>query len=193
MTASWIFAIACLTLAVVSGQASAQDKPANKLPAVLQFQVKDIDGKNVDLSRYQGKVLLIVNVASRCGYTDQYAGLQALHAAHAKNGLAVLGFPCNDFGAQEPGTEAEIKQFCSANYKVQFDMFGKITLEGKDASPLFKFLTAKETNTRFSGAVRWNFEKFLIGRDGAILARFASDVAPESDEIQQAIKTALSK
>ena len=130
---SWIFALAFLACLVMPLPGQAQDKPAKKVPAVLQFQAKDIDGKKVDLARYEGKVLLIVNVASRCGYTDQYEGLQALHAKYAKNGLAVLGFPCNDFGGQEPGTEAQIKQFCTDNYKVKFDMFAKITMEGKDA------------------------------------------------------------
>lgn len=188
---TWWILTACIVCLALPLPAQAQDKPAKKVPAVLQFEVKDIDGARADLGRYQGKVVLIVNVASRCGYTDQYAGLQALHAKYAKSGLAVLGFPCNDFGAQEPGSEKEIKQFCTDNYKVQFDMFAKIAMTGDKASPLYKFLTSKETNPRFGGAVQWNFEKFLIGRDGTILARFASDADIDSEAFQKAIKTAL--
>lgn len=169
---------------------SAQEKVSKKVPAALNFKVKGIDGQTVDLGKYQGKVVLVVNVASECGYTDQYRGLQALHAKYGKDGLAILGFPCNDFGKQEPGDNAAIKQFCEKNYKVQFDMFGKIDILGNDAAPLYKHLTS---DPRHAGPVRWNFEKFLIGRDGTIIARFASDAEPESEAMENAIKSALVK
>jgi glutathione peroxidase len=171
----------------------AGEKVANKVPAVLKFKMAGIDGKDVDLAKYRGKVILFVNVASECGYTPQYKGLQALYAKYAKDGLVVLGFPCNDFGNQEPGDNAAIKEFCSKNYKVEFDMFAKIAILGNDPAPLYKYLTSKETNPKSPGAVRWNFEKFLIGRDGAIVARFLSDVDPESDQVQKAIQAELAK
>jgi glutathione peroxidase len=152
-----------------------------------------IDGKVVDLAKYQGKVVLIVNVASECGYTPQYKGLQALYEKHAKDGLAILGFPCNDFGKQEPGTNAEVAEFCKKNYGVQFDLFAKIAIQGNKAAPLYKHLTSKETNPKFPGPVRWNFEKFLVGRNGEIVARFVSDVEPDSEEFLKVIRAELAK
>jgi glutathione peroxidase len=166
-------------------------KGGSKVPPVLQFQMKDIDGKQVDLARYKGKVVLIVNVASECGYTPQYKPLQALYAKHGKDGLVILGFPCNDFGAQEPGDDAKVKAFACDNYKVTFDMFSKVKVLGDDACPLYKFLTGKTTNPKSAGPVRWNFEKFLIGRDGSVVARFASDVDPEGSAFVGAIERAL--
>jgi glutathione peroxidase len=157
----------------------------------LQFKVKNIDGQTVDLGKYRGKVVLIVNVASECGYTPQYKGLQALHAKYGSAGLAILGFPSNDFGGQEPGSEKQIKTFCDKNYGVKFDMFSKVAITGKDPHPLYKFLTSKETNPNHAGPVRWNFEKFLIGRDGTVIARFASDVDPESADFEKALRRAL--
>jgi glutathione peroxidase len=171
----------------------AGEKGGKKVAPVLKFKMTSLDGKEVDLSRYQGKVVLIVNVASECGYTKYYKGLQALHARFGKEGLAVLGFPCNEFGGQEPGTEAEIATFCKKNYGVEFDMFSKISVQGKDACPLYKFLTSKETNPKHSGPVSWNFEKFLIGRDGTIVARFEPAVNPESEEVVSAITKELAK
>jgi glutathione peroxidase len=164
----------------------------SKVSGPLQFKVKSIDGKDVDLAKYKGKVVLIVNVASECGYTPQYKGLQALHAKFGKDGLAILGFPCNDFGAQEPGSEKQIKSFCEKNYGVTFDMFAKVNIT-KDPSPLYKHLTSKSTNPNHAGPMRWNFEKFLIGRDGAVIARFASDVDPEGEDFEKAIREALAK
>jgi glutathione peroxidase len=137
-------------------------------------------------------VVLIVNVASECGYTPQYKGLQALHTKFSKEGLAILGFPCNDFGGQEPETEKKIKAFCEKNYGVTFDLFAKVNI-AKDAHPLFKHLTSKQTNPDHAGPVRWNFEKFLIGRDGAVIARFASDVDPEGEDFEKALKRALAQ
>lgn len=152
---------------------------------VHDIAVKDIDGKDTTLKAYAGKVLLIVNVASECGYTGQYAGLQALHEKMADKGVAVLGFPCNDFGGQEPGTEAVIKTFCTENFKVTFPMFSKVALKGDDKHALYAALQSA------AGDVGWNFEKFLVGKDGKVLKRFTSDVAPDSPELLEAIEAAL--
>ena len=153
---------------------------------VQDIAVKDIDGKDTTLKAYAGKVLLIVNVASECGYTPQYAGLQALNEKMRGKGLVVLGFPCNDFGGQEPGSEAAIKAFCTENYKVTFPMFAKVAIKGDGKSPLYAAL-----QSAVGGEVGWNFEKFLIGKDGKVLQRFGSDVEPESPELMAAIEAAL--
>jgi len=158
---------------------------------VLNFKMKSLEGKEVDLRQYKGKVVLIVNVASQCGLTPQYEGLQALHDKYASQGLAILGFPCNQFGAQEPGTAQEIRQFCTQNYGVKFDMFDKIEVNGPNAAPLYKLLTSLETKPKGAGPISWNFEKFLIGRDGRVIARFAPRVAPDAPELIQAIESAL--
>ena len=148
--------------------------------SVLDFKMRDIDGKDVKLNKYKGNVLLVVNVASKCGYTPQYEGLQATYAKYKDKGFYVLGFPANNFGEQEPGTEAEIKEFCSAKYHVTFPMFAKISVKGDDIDPLYKFLTSKETNSEFAGDITWNFNKFLVDRHGKVVARFASKETPES-------------
>jgi glutathione peroxidase len=163
-------------IGLVSGQ---EKKGEAKVSGVLSFQMNDIDGKKVDLARYKGKVVLIVNVASKCGYTPQYEQLQALYAKHKKDGLVILGFPCNDFGGQEPDGEAKVKEFACGVYKVEFDLFSKVKVVGKDACPLYQFLTSKETDPKFAGAIKWNFEKFLVARDGTVVARFPSKVDPE--------------
>jgi glutathione peroxidase len=160
-------------------------------PAALNFKMKSIDGKEIDLAKYKGKVVLFVNVASECGYTPQYAGLQKLYATHEKDGLVVIGVPANEFGQQEPGSNAEIAQFCERNYKVTFPMLAKVVVQGKGVCPLYAYLTSKESG--FGGDVGWNFEKFLIGRDGKIAARFKSDVEPDADVFVKAIKTELEK
>ncbi len=152
---------------------------------VSEIAVKDIDGKDSTLKAYAGRVLLIVNVASECGYTGQYAGLQALHEKMSEKGVAVLGFPCNDFGGQEPGSEAIIKTFCTEHYKVTFPMFSKVAIKGDAKHPLYAALQSA------AGEVGWNFEKFLIGKDGKVLKRFGSDVQPESPELLAAIEAAL--
>lgn len=174
---------------------AAQTKPvgSTKVPAALDFAMNTINGKPVNLSKYQGKVVLIVNVASQCGFTPQYAGLEDLHRKYATKGLSILGFPANDFGAQEPGTNADIAEFCKQNYGVEFDMFSKIVVKGPGQAPLYKFLTSKQTNPKFPGNVSWNFEKFLIGRDGQIIARFLSDVEPLAPQITVAIEEALER
>jgi glutathione peroxidase len=155
------------------------------------FTVRTIDGKEKSLADYKGNVLLVVNVASECGYTPQYAGLQALHEAYASKGLRVLGFPANDFGAQEPGTEADIKAFCTKNYGVTFDMFAKVRVKGEGMEPLFDWLQSPEENPGFGGAIKWNFGKFLIGKDGVVLARFEHKVDPTSAELKAAVEKAI--
>jgi glutathione peroxidase len=147
-----------------------------------------IDGKPVDLSRYQGQVVLMVNVASQCGFTPQYAGLEELHKKYAAKGLRILGFPSNDFGEQEPGTNSEIAQFCKQNYGVEFDMFSKIVVNGPGQAPLYKYLTGYPKSP---GPIDWNFEKFLVGRNGEVIGRFKSDVEPDSKQLVGAIETAL--
>ena len=153
--------------------------------------VKDIDGKAMSLKAYDGKVLLIVNVASKCGYTPQYKGLEAIYEKYKDKGLVVLGFPCNQFGAQEPGTNEEIKQFCSAKYNVTFPMFDKLEVNGPNRHPLYVALAGKDSP--YPGDIHWNFSKFLISRDGKILKRFESKVTPESPEVTQAIESALAE
>jgi len=182
--------VGLLSLFLLLSPLAAEDK---KVPAVLNFKMKTIDGTDVELAKYQGKVVLIVNVASECGYTPQYKGLQALHAKFADKGLVVLGVPCNDFGAQEPGSEAQIAKFCSTNYGVKFDMLGKVPIKGKDPAPLYKYLTDKQTNPKFGGPVKWNFTKFLIGKDGTIVARFEPDVEPDAKQLIDAVETELKK
>ena len=147
--------------------------------------LKDIDGKETSLAAFKGKVLLIVNVASQCGYTPQYEGLEALHRKYKDRGFAVLGFPCNDFGAQEPGSEAEIKQFCASRYSVSFPMFSKLHVKGPDQHPLYAALTS-------GGApVKWNFGKFLIDKDGKSIARYDSGTEPDDAKLIAAIEEAL--
>jgi glutathione peroxidase len=179
-----------LTAIVLALFAGAQTKPMGniKVPAALSFTMTSLDGHAVDLSKYQGRVVLMVNVASECGYTPQYAGLQKLHQKYASKGLSVLGFPANDFGAQEPGTDGEIAQFCKQNYGVEFDMFSKIVVKGSGQAPLYRYLT---THPKFAGDVAWNFEKFLISRNGEVIARFASEDEPTSKQMMTAIETAL--
>jgi glutathione peroxidase len=159
--------------------------------SVLDFTMKNIDGKETKLSDYRGKVLLLVNVASQCGYTPQYEGLQAIYAKYHEQGLVVLGFPANNFGGQEPGTNEEIKQFCTAKYKVAFPMFAKISVKGADIHPLYKFLTGKETDPEFGGDISWNFNKFLVDRNGKVIARFETREKPEGEKVTQAIEKAL--
>lgn len=191
MLKSVVVGVACVSFVAAAVVPTwAQEK---KVSGALKFKVKSIDGKDVDLAKYKGKVVLIVNVASECGLTPQYKSLQALHEKYAGKGLAILGFPCNDFGKQEPGTEKDIVAFCAKNYGVKFDMFSKVGITGKDKAPLYDFLTSKTTNPKHGGAVKWNFTKFLIGRDGNIIARFEPAIEPESDEFQQAIRKELDK
>lgn len=154
-----------------------------------EIAVKDIDGRPVKLDTYRGKILLIVNVASECGYTPQYQGLQALFERFRAQGLVVLGFPCNQFGGQEPGTSADIKKFCSTTFHVTFPLFEKIEVNGAGRHPLYALLTGKGSPS--PGPIKWNFNKFLVGRDGTILRRFDSDAEPDSAEVVDAVAAAL--
>jgi glutathione peroxidase len=159
----------------------------------IDFKVKTIKGKELDLSDYKGKVLLVVNVASRCGLTPQYEQLQSLHEKYNDKGLAVLGFPCNQFGGQEPGTEEQIEQFCKDNYDVSFDLFKKVDVNGEKADPLYKHLTSLDTKPVGEGKISWNFEKFVIGRDGRVVARFAPRTSPDDPEVLKVIEAELAK
>ena len=148
------------------------------MPSVYDFEARSIDGKPVRLSDYRGQVLLIVNTASACGFTPQFAGLEQLHQTYGPRGLAVLGFPCNQFGAQDPGSNEEIAGFCQLNYGVSFPMMGKIEVNGGDAHPLYRWLTAEAPGLLGSKAIKWNFTKFLVGKDGQVLKRYAPQDAP---------------
>ena len=155
--------------------------------------MKSLDGSPVELGKYQGKVVLIVNVASRCGLTPQYQQLEALHEKYAKNGLVILGFPCNQFRAQEPGTAEEIHRFCSTKYGVRFDLFSKIEVNGTGVCSLYKYLKAQETQPKGPGDISWNFEKFILGRNGELVARFAPQTKPDAAEVIQVIEAELAK
>jgi len=157
----------------------------------LSYDMTTLGGETASLSKYEGNVVLMVNVASECGLTPQYEQLQALHQKYSGQGLAVVGFPCNQFGGQEPGTADEIQQFCSKNYGVEFDMFAKVDVNGEDACDLYKYLTGLDTQPKGSGDIGWNFEKFLISRDGNVVARFGPQTKPDAPEIIEAVETAL--
>ena len=157
--------------------------------SLFEIALKDIDGKATTLAPYKGRVLLIVNVASECGYTPQYKSLEAVYKKYQAKGLTVLGFPCNQFGGQEPGSNAEIKAFCSTTFHVTFPMFDKIEVNGANRHPLYVALAGK--GSPFPGNIKWNFNKFLIGRDGTIVKRFDSDAEPESAEVTTVIEAAL--
>ena len=166
---------------------------AKKPASPLDFKVQDIDGKPVDLSTFKGDVLLIVNTASQCGLTPQYEALQEVYAKYKDKGFAVLGFPANEFGHQEPGTDSEIKQFCSAKYKVSFPMFSKIVVKGKDIHPLYAYLTGADSDPKFAGDIGWNFAKFLVNRKGEVIARFAPTDKPDAPKVVQAIESAVAE
>jgi glutathione peroxidase len=159
----------------------------------LNFKMKTIDNETVDLEDYEGKVVLIVNTASRCGLTPQYAGLQDLYEKYQDKGFVVLGFPCNQFGSQEPGTAEEIKQFCSTKYSVSFPMFEKIEVNGDGAAPLYKYLTSKNVQPAGEGKISWNFEKFLIDREGNLVHRFAPKTKPTDADLLKSIESELQK
>ena len=171
----------------------AAEKEGTKVPAALNFDMKSLGGKEVALGKYLGKVVMVVNVASKCGLTPQYEQLQALHEKYSEKGLAILGFPCNQFGSQEPGTADEIKQFCRVSYGVTFDLFAKIEVNGDGACPLYKHLTAVDTKPKGPGKIGWNFEKFIIGRGGDVVARFAPPTKPNDPEVLKVIEAELAK
>jgi glutathione peroxidase len=147
--------------------------------SIYQFTARGIDGVEVPLERFRGQTLLIVNVASRCGFTPQYGGLEALHEKYHPKGFSVLGFPCNQFGGQEPGTEAEIQQFCTTTYGVGFPLFAKVEVNGANADPLWRYLKGEKPGVLGSEAIKWNFTKFLVGREGQVQRRFAPSDKPE--------------
>ena len=160
--------------------------------SVLDFKMKSLSGKEVDLKSYQGDVVLIVNTASKCGLTPQYKALEALHEKYSGQGLSILGFPANNFGGQEPGTDEQIQDFCRLNYGVTFPVFAKISVKGEDQHPLYRHLTDEATNPGFAGEIKWNFNKFLVGKDGRVVARFDSADKPESEKVTKAVEEALS-
>ena len=177
--------IACL-LTCLAAVAGAEETRGG----LLAVPVKDIDGKTTTLGAVKGgKAWLVVNVASQCGYTRQYAGLQSLYERYKAKGLVVAAFPCNDFGGQEPAGEKAIKKFCQTNFQVTFPMYAKVAIKGNDPHPLFEKLTGKDGG--HPGPVGWNFNKFLVGADGKLLARFGSDVEPDSEELEKAVEKAL--
>ena len=182
--AAWVSAAAAL---------ADEKKGDQKVSPVLNFKMKALDGKDMDLSKLQGKVVMFVNVASQCGLTPQYKGLEALHEKYGKDGLVIVGVPANEFGQQEPGTDAEIKEFCTTNYGVKFTMLSKVVVKGSGICPLFRFLSEKETNGQFAGPITWNFEKFLVGRNGAVVARFAPRVTPDDAKVTGKIEEELKK
>lgn len=162
----------------------------NTTDSIYNFTLLDIDGNEIKLNKYQGKVLLLVNVASKCGYTPQYEGLQTLFEDYKNDGLIIIGFPANNFMGQEPGSNEDIKQFCTLNYGVDFPMASKVSVKGKDQHPLFTYLTSLP-NQDFDGAIKWNFEKFLVDKEGNLVRRFRSSVKPESEELTSAVKALL--
>lgn len=180
-----LFAVLATTH-VASAAADAKSGP-------LQFTMKDIDGKDVDLSQYKGKVVMIVNVASKCGNTPQYKQLEEAYKKYGEKGFTILGFPANEFRGQEPGTNEDIKKFCTEKYNVDFPMFSKIVVKGDGQAPLYKYLTSKDTNPKAAGDITWNFEKFLIGKDGQVAARFTPKTKPDAPEVVKAIEAELAK
>jgi glutathione peroxidase len=188
----WLACLGALAMISTASTAAAADNDAAGSAKTLSYTMKDLSGKPLELKQYSGKVVLFVNVASYCGYTKQYDGLQKLHDKYADKGLVVVGVPCNQFGKQEPGTATEIAEFCQKNYGVSFPMLEKVDVNGDGACDLYKHLTSVEAKPKGAGKVSWNFEKFLVGRSGEVVGRFGSAVAPESDELMAAIEKELS-
>lgn len=183
-----ILTAACLA-AALAVPALAGDKPSGP----LGFTLKDIKGNPVELSQYKGKVVLLVNVASYCGNTPQYKGLEELYEKHKDQGLVVIGVPANEFGKQEPGTNAEIEKFCTSKYNVTFPMMSKIVVKGQGIDPLYKYLTSVDTKPQPKGDITWNFEKFLIGKDGHVVGRFKPGTKPEDPKLVGAVEAELKK
>ena len=178
--------------AIIHSGYSSEDGMATQTPgSIYDIVVQDITGNGLSMSDFEGSVLLIVNTASRCGFTKQYEGLENLYQAYKDSGFAVLGFPANNFMNQEPGSNEEIQTFCTTRFNVTFPLFSKISVKGDDMHPLYTFLTDKTTNPEFEGPITWNFNKFLIGKDGSIIGRFDTRTEPESEEIITAIEEAL--
>jgi glutathione peroxidase len=161
--------------------------------SIYDFTIQSIDGQPVSLKSYSGKVVLLVNVASKCGFTPQYASLEALYEKYKDRGFVIIGVPANNFAQQEPGTNEEIKTFCSRKYNVTFPMMSKVSVLGDDQTPLYQFLTDKSSDPKFAGDIKWNFTKFLVDRKGNLVARFEPNVTPDSPEVQTAVESALGK
>lgn len=161
----------------------------SRTPQIYGYEVRTIDGENITLAKYRGDVMLIVNVASKCGFTPQYKGLEELHRRFAAQGLRILGFPCNQFGGQEPGDEGQIKNFCRTDYGVTFDLFSKVEVNGAEAHPLFAYLKSEAPGVLGSEGIKWNFTKFLVDRSGKVVSRYAPTTAPEalSHEIEKVL------
>ena len=166
---------------------------AAKAKNIYDFTMNSIDGKPVSLKSYKGKVVLLVNVASKCGYTPQYTALEKIYEQYRDKGFVIVGFPANNFKSQEPGTDAQIKQFCSSKYNVKFPMTSKVSVKGDDKTPVYKFLTEDPTAGSFGGDIKWNFTKFLIGKDGKVVARYEPKVTPEDPNVTTAIEKALAQ
>jgi glutathione peroxidase len=181
--------IICITGWILSTQA--EDSLKKEVGAVLNFRMNNIQGKEVYLGDYRGKVLLLVNVASQCGLTPQYEGLEALYRKYKEQGFQILAFPANNFSAQEPGTNQEILTFCKTKYDVTFDVFAKISVKGEDQCELYRFLTDEQKNPGFGGEVPWNFQKYLVSHEGKVIGKFAPQVEPSADELTKAIEAAL--
>ena len=179
------FAFFILTLSLIGGSVSAAVK------SIYDFTLKSIDGQPVSLSEYRGKVVMLVNVASKCGFTPQYAGLEKLYEKYKSQGFIIVGIPANNFMQQEPGTNEEIKKFCSTKYNVTFPMMSKVSVAGDDKTPLYVFLTDKSSDPKLGGEIKWNFTKFLFDRSGNPVARFEPNVTPESPEVIAAVEGAL--
>ena len=177
-----------MIVAIIGGTMTALSQDSTKPAGLYDVTMKNIDGKDVPLSSYRGKVLLLVNVASRCGYTPQYSGLESLYEKYKGQGFMVLGFPANNFLWQEPGSDEEIKTFCTTKYHVTFDMFSKISVKGKDQHPLYALLTSDAV---YGGGVKWNFQKYLVDKQGKVIGRFLPDVEPDAKELTDAIEAAL--
>ncbi len=184
--------LVALGVCLMSTNSGAEDKAdAKKAGQAISFTMQSLDGKDVDLKSYAGKVVLVVNTASECGLTPQYKDLQAIYEKYKDKGLVVLGFPCNQFGKQEPGTAKEISEFCTKNYGVTFDMFAKVEVNKENACPLYKYLTSKEAPPVGKGPISWNFEKFLINRQGELVNRFGPRTQPDAAEVIAAIEKEL--
>jgi glutathione peroxidase len=200
-TVAGVFAVAAAVLVAKPGDVSDKVKDPSSAPAKpekegqpvspLDFKLKTIDGQEMDLAQYKGKPVLLVNVASKCGLTPQYEALESVYKKYKDQGLVVIGIPANNFGGQEPGTEAEIKEFCSTKYNVTFPMAGKISVAGDDKHALYKFLTEEKTAKDFAGDIEWNFAKFLVDRNGNVMARFSSRTKPDDAAVTGAIEKAL--
>jgi glutathione peroxidase len=180
-------------LAFAPAMARADSKGDSKVASVLDHKMKGIDGKDVDLSQYKGKVVMIVNVASKCGLTPQYSQLELTYEKYKDKGFVIIGVPANEFGHQEPGTDQEIVAFCTSKYSVSFPMLSKVVVKGPGITPLYQQLTKEEKNPKFNGDIAWNFTKFLVGRDGEVAARFEPRTKPDAPEVEKAIVSELSK